>query len=557
MNTNELILETGVRGVPTPEIHWFKDMVELTQGGKYHMLEHQDGTIELVIDYPDQKDSGKYVIKAESRAGKAEISHYVLFEGKAHHIADNIHGVFHADKSLLRPKTKDEEPVKATPAPAAAAAAAETDTDAEEAGSKGAKGRRMSRRKSRRGGDEEEEGVSTATEFASDSGSLKKREKVIGIHFATNIRDRLVTEGSKVKISCFLEAKEPQVKWIKNGEPLQNKPDKIRGRYSEGLCLLEIFNVTPEDAGDYQCWARDETGECSTNCKLEVYENPGTGDTPPTFTRNIKDTFHGKINELQLDVHVRGLPTPTVTWVKDGVKIEPSEKYQQIDHEDGTCELFIADPTKADSGKYVCQAENREGRTEIAHNVTVEPRVRVRPRSPLRDARMPPVPAKSAEDGEAPVEESEESKKERMKRRKSKAQLEEEEQTSSRREVPPPPDLRKRVYFRNFLSNRTVKSGSNVKWMVNIDGPEPTAKWFHGETKIDFSPRSRMSCQDGIAWLNLVGVTEEDAGEYTLRVKGAENEIVSTCTLFVYSTGQEEVIPPVFTVGIKGIDLII
>ncbi|KAH8390355.1 hypothetical protein KR200_010964 [Drosophila serrata] len=545
LNTNELILETAVRGQPTPEVQWFKDSVEIQSGGRYQLLEHQDGTCELIIDRPDNKDSGKYVLKAENRAGKMEISHYVLFEGKAHHIADNIHGVFHADKSLMRPK-EVEKPVEKKPA---AAAAPEAESEAEDGG----KGKRRPKKD-----DDADASSAYATDYASDTASLssKRREKNIAIHFSTSMRDRVVAEGSKVKISCFLDAKEPQVKWFKDGEQIQNSP-KCRGRYSEGLCLLEIMSATAEDNGEYKCWGRDETGEASTSCRLEVYEDPGTGDVPPTFTRNIKDTLHGKINELQLDVHVRGLPTPSVTWVKDGVKVENSDKYQQVDHDDGTCELFISNPKPSDSGKYVCQAENREGKTEIVHVITVEPRVRVPRHSPPREGRPPrpagdeeaPATGEGAEEGEAG--EGAEGAAAGGEKRRRKPKPDEEEQASSRREVPPPPDLRKRLYFRNFLSNRTVKSGSNVKWMVNIDGPEPTAKWFHGDQPIAFGPKSKMSMQDGIAWLNLVGVTEEEAGEYTLRVRGSENEIVSTCNLFVYSTGKPEVISPTFVVGIK------
>ncbi|XP_017147184.1 muscle M-line assembly protein unc-89 isoform X11 [Drosophila miranda] len=541
LNTNELILETAVRGQPTPEVQWFKDSIEIQSGGRFQLIEHQDGSCELHIDRPDNKDSGKYVVKAESRAGKMEISHYVLFEGMAHHIADNIHGVFHADKNLLRAKEEKEKPSEdwRKPTPAAAAPEAESEAETEEGKSK---------RRGRKADDDEGVSSAYASDYASDSGSIssKRREKNIVIHFSTSMRDRVVAEGSKVKISCFLDAKEPQVKWFKDGEQLVNGP-KIRGRYSEGLCLLEITSATAEDNGEYKCWGRDETGEASTSCRLEVFEDPGTGDVPPTFTRNIKDTLHGKINELQLDVHVRGLPTPSVTWVKDGVKIENSDKYQQVDHDDGTCELFISSPKPSDSGKYVCQAENREGKTEIVHMVTVEKRVRAPRISPPREGR-PPRPAGEGEEPAA-GEEGEVGADGEPRRRKPKP--DEEEVTSSRREVPMPPDLRKRLYFRNYLSNRTVKSGSNVKWMVNIDGPEPSAKWFHGDQPIAFGPKSKMSMQDGIAWLNLVGVTEEDAGEYTLRVRGSDNEIVSTCNLFVYSTGKEEIIPPTFVVGIK------
>ncbi|KNC29844.1 hypothetical protein FF38_14544, partial [Lucilia cuprina] len=524
LNSNELILETGIRGVPPPQIQWLKDNIEIENAGRFHIFQHADGNLELVIDSPNDKDSGKYIVRAESSAGKAEIAHHVLFRGKEHHIADNIHGVFHADKSLLKPKREEVEKPKET-----------AKSEAESEGEEGSKGKKRVRKPKK---DDEEAEASSASAYATDTGSetssLKKREKVIGIHFATAVRDRVVAEGSKVKISCFLEAKEPQVKWFKNDEQIQNS-QKIRGRYVEGLCTLEIPSAAVDDSGEYKCWARDETGEASTFCRLEVYSDPGTGDVPPTFTRNIKDTYHGKINEVQLDCHVRGLPTPTVTWSKDGVKIEPSEKYQTVEHEDGTLELFIMDPTPNDSGKYVCQAENREGQAEIAHMVTVQPRRR-RPVSPSRD-RPPALP---------PTQETEEEKEKKRKKKE-----EDEEGGGRRREVPPPPDLKKRIYFRNFLSNRTVKAGSNVKWMVSIDGPDPTARWFHGDNPIAFGPKSKLSMQDGIAWLNLIDVTEEQSGVYTLKVKGSENEIVSTCTLFVYSTGKEELVAPTFTVGIK------
>lgn len=519
--TNELVLETGIRGVPTPQIQWLKDSIEIENGGRIHILHHSDGNLELVIDSPNDKDSGKYTVKAESSAGKAEISHHVLFRGKEHHIADNIHGVFHADKNLLKAKQAEIEKPKA-------AAKAEPSESSE--GDDSSKGKKRVRKP--RGDDEGE--ASIATDTGSESSSLKKREKVIGIHFATAVRDRVVAEGSKVKLSCFLEAKEPQVKWYKNDQPIQNS-QKIRGRHVEGLCTLEIESAVLDDSGEYKCVARDETGECSTFCRLEVYSNPGTGDVPPTFTRNIKDTYHGKINEIQLDCHVRGLPTPTVTWYKDSVKVEASEKYQQVEHDDGTCELFIMDPTQADSGKYVCTAENREGTAEIAHMVTVKPKPK-RPVSPARE-RPPALPPK------------EETEEEKEKRRKKK---QDDEEAGRRREVPPPPDLRKRIYFRNFLSNRTVKEGSNVKWMVNIDGPEAAARWFHGENALAFGGKIKFSMADGIAWLKLMEVTEEQSGVYTLKVKGPENEIVSSCTLFVYSTGKEELVSPTFTVGIKG-----
>lgn len=179
MISNELILETGIRGVPTPQIQWFKDSMEIENGGRFHIFQHADGNCELVIDSPNDKDSGKYMARAESSAGKAEIGHHVLFRGKEHHIADNIHGVFHADKNLLRPKHAEVEKTKE----AAKSEASESEGD------EGSKGKKRVR-KPKKDDEETEASSANATDTGSETSSLKKREKVIGIHFATAVRDR-------------------------------------------------------------------------------------------------------------------------------------------------------------------------------------------------------------------------------------------------------------------------------------------------------------------------------------------------------------------------------
>lgn len=64
----------------------------------------------MTVNQPNNGDTGKYVCKAANRAGNSEISHYVLFEGKAHHIAENSHGIYHADVGpMMRSKTPGRE----------------------------------------------------------------------------------------------------------------------------------------------------------------------------------------------------------------------------------------------------------------------------------------------------------------------------------------------------------------------------------------------------------------------------------------------------------------
>lgn len=523
LNTNELILTSQVRGNPTPEVTWFKDAVELEDDDKYEIIDHPDGTCELIVDKPAKKDSGKYLIKAENRAGKAEIRHTVLFEGASLHIHENIHGVFHADKNVLK-KEKDKK--KEDPAGEPAAPVEEEE------------------QKPKKDGYESSDYSDTETAPGSGIKRKRKRERKIGIYFKAKLSDRVVAEGSKVKFTCCVEGNDPAVRWYLDEKPVVFSPTTKVG-FIAGLCTLELINVTEAQSGTYKCHAKDNNGEVASTCKLTVYKATDA-DVPPTFTRTIKDTYNSKMNELILDVNVRGLPTPSITWIKDGVIVESSERYQQIYHEDGSCNLIVANPTIADSGKYICWAENTAGKVEVAHVVQFEPIPGTGSPSrgsPLREGKPPTG------------EETEEQKAERERRKKN---LEDEEYSGRGREVPPPPDLKKRIYITNSLVNRIVKVGANCKWTVCVDGPDPIAKWYFSkegveEKTINFSSHTKIQMQDGLAILIINGVTEEDAGTYRLVVKGSDNECEVSGTLTVYSLDKEsQKVAPVFTVPIKG-----
>lgn len=495
----------------------------MQNGEKYQIVNSQDGTCELIIDKPTNKDSGKYVCQAENRVGKAEISHFVLFEGKDSHIAENIHGVFHADPQLLK---KGKEIIQDGVEPKAKADEGEADKGKGKGKPKAAKSKPS---------------APETTTVDSKPSKEEKREKKVGIYFSANLTDRVVAEGSKVKLTCYVEGPQPAVRWLKNEQPVQYGP-KVRQNYREGLCTLELLSASQADSGQYQCYAKNNYGEASSECKLTVYANPGTADVPPTFTRSIKDTYHGKINELVLDCHVRGLPTPSITWVKDGVKIEPSDKYQQIDHADGTCELVISDPIPYDSGKYVCQAENRVSKSEIVHVVQLQARD-IRPASPSRDVGR----KEEATEASKPAEKKDEKKTKAPKEKKAAG-----EGGGRRSAAIPLPDPKRCLYFGNFLSNRTVSEGSSLRMTVFIGGPDPQVRWFKNDQVVVYGPKSKSSCQDGLATLVLSNLNPDDSGEYKLIAKNSENEISTLCTVTVYRKAKEDKVAPVFTVGIKG-----
>lgn len=140
--------------------------------------------------------------KATNKVGTTEIPHYVLFEGIEHHIAENIHGVFHADHSRLdRTKSEAHNALTNGDGPVENGVA-----DDGKKGGKGQKGGKTSR----------PETPSTPAPSApapAPPAKREPRESRITINFPTKLSNRVVAAGSKVKLTCYLEGADPMVKW--------------------------------------------------------------------------------------------------------------------------------------------------------------------------------------------------------------------------------------------------------------------------------------------------------------------------------------------------------
>lgn len=70
-----------------------------------------------------------------------------------------------------------------------------------------------------------------------------------------------------------------------------------------------------------------------------------------------------------MECRVRGEPQPSISWTRDNDYLQTSDKYLQVDQEDGLCRLIIYNPDKKDSGFYTCKADNSAGSDKTTHNV--------------------------------------------------------------------------------------------------------------------------------------------------------------------------------------------
>lgn len=249
-------IEVHCTGTPRPQIHWFKDMVELLPSFKYALLEEAHGVYKIEVYKPAMKDSGKYVCKAENSVSEEEISHMVHFIGKPKHF--HIHGIQHAHTELM--KEKEETAKRAMEE----ALKAKDEYELRRAG--GAPAR-----------------------YRQDTGppvSQKERLK-----FATQLRDRTALVGNKVKFTCSVIGPDPNIRWYKDGNPLVYGPN-IRMTMSEGMSMVEMINLVTEYTGEYKCTAKNQNSEVSTTCYLKVYDTKAEGDQePPLFVLSIRGIY--------------------------------------------------------------------------------------------------------------------------------------------------------------------------------------------------------------------------------------------------------------------------
>lgn len=240
-------------GVPRPKVQWFHDMFAITPSFKYTLLEEAHGVYKLEVYKPAAKDSGKYICKAENSVGEAVIEHEVQFIGKPKHF--HLHGLHHAHNEYQKEK---EETAKR---------AMEDALKAKE---------EYELRKM---------GKLPPIVKRDDAPNVPQKDR---LKFATQLRDRTALIGNKVKFTVSVLGPDPNIRWLKDGNPIQYGPN-LRNLTSEGTSIVEIMNLTTDHTGEYKCVARNNNTEAVTSCYLKVYDAKTEGDKEaPLFVLSLR-----------------------------------------------------------------------------------------------------------------------------------------------------------------------------------------------------------------------------------------------------------------------------
>ncbi|XP_065811219.1 myosin binding protein Hb isoform X4 [Labrus bergylta] len=98
----------------------------------------------------------------------------------------------------------------------------------------------------------------------------KERDSSEAPKFTTSLNDRATTVGYSTKLLCSVRGSpKPKVQWMKNQMIIGDDP-KYRQICVQGICSLEIRKPGNFDGGVYSCKAKNDHGEATVSCKLEV-----------------------------------------------------------------------------------------------------------------------------------------------------------------------------------------------------------------------------------------------------------------------------------------------
>ncbi|GAA6099393.1 hemicentin-1 isoform X2 [Tachysurus ichikawai] len=113
----------------------------------------------------------------------------------------------------------------------------------------------------------------------------------------------------------------PTLTWYKDGQPLTSSS---RVLVLPGGRVLQIPRAQTEDSGRYTCVAINEAGEDSVQYDVRVLLPPSIRGAD----RDIPDDVTVLVNKSTLlECHVDGSPTPKISWLKDGLLLNPDRTH--------------------------------------------------------------------------------------------------------------------------------------------------------------------------------------------------------------------------------------
>lgn len=162
-----------------------------------------------------------------------------------------------------------------------------------------------------------------------------RRSKVAPPKFYAIPHNRVAEEGETVRFQCAVAGHpDPWVTWDKDGS-MVTPSARITIKEKDDLRILEIAEVTVEDAGLYRVRLENDVGRIEASARLDVIGHRGMSTRAlralsaspmprisPSFGRYLSGTPTRIGNRATFACDIRGSPTPFVKWYKDDIPLE-------------------------------------------------------------------------------------------------------------------------------------------------------------------------------------------------------------------------------------------
>uniref|UniRef100_A0A674MML9 Neogenin 1b n=1 Tax=Takifugu rubripes TaxID=31033 RepID=A0A674MML9_TAKRU len=163
--------------------------------------------------------------------------------------------------------------------------------------------------------------------------------------------------GATALLSCVVTGyPAPHVRWMLGDKLVEESEGRVE---LLGGGILQISNLTEEDAGVYTCMADNANGTIEAQAQLAV-------QVPPQFMRRPANIYAHESMDIVFECEVSGSPAPSVKWVKNGDAVIPSDYFKIIEHN-----LQVLGLVKSDEGFYQCLAENDAGNIQSSAQLII------------------------------------------------------------------------------------------------------------------------------------------------------------------------------------------
>ena len=355
--------------------------------------------------------------------------------------------------------------------------------------------------------------------------------------FKTQLKDQAeVKEGGFAHFEARLEPMGDhtmKVEWFKNGKPVEAS-SRITSFFNFGYVALTVKQVAMHDQGTYTCVASNACGKTETSAQLKTVIKAESEfqskswqsvqsmeqtqvesreeiiqevTSAPKFMSALKGTnviLEGQKAHFECRIEPQNDPKMQIQWFFNGQVLSASSRIQTF-HDFGYVALDIHNVKKEDSGVYTLVATNVLG-TEKAN---VELRV----------------------DAHAAVDFSSFHSKayEETQRFESKQVVKQEFEEVVSSGGPP-------VFKTTLVDPEPVGEGKNIHLEARLEpigDPSMKVEWFFNGRHLTIGSRFKTYNDFGFIALDILGVTQLDAGKYTCRATNKVGEAATSADVSI------------------------